>query len=232
MKQSSTDNFTKLSNQLLQSTKFNFAEKVLLSWIIGWQESGKDCTASNTYVAEQLGITIKVLNKLITNLNKYSFFNSSKQTRQNQYGAWVNNKIMYVNVEELNEYILNGKEGCNPAPIEEPNPPIALTPLPTIDVIEEEMVCEVITDGIQDFTPKVVECINPTDTKELNPLKITKEDIEYYIIDECKGMDEKLFMHCYNMLMDYHIDRLMKELKDWNFITNFIKNVIYQYKNK
>lgn len=231
MKQSSTDNFTKLSNQLLKSNKFNFAEKVLLSWIIGWQDSGKDCTASNTYVAEQLGITIKVLKKLITNLNKYSFFSSERKTKTTDSGNYYNSKIMYVNVEELNEYILNEKKGCNPAPVEEPNPPIALTPLPTIDVVEEELICEVITDGIEDFIPKVVECITPTDTKELNPLKITIDDIHNYLLDNSKEINDNNFERFY-ILLEPKINEYMKNLKDWNFITNFIDNKIALFNKK
>jgi hypothetical protein len=231
MKQSSTNNFLKLSNQLLQSTKFTGNEKILLSWVIGWQESNKDCIASNAYIAEQLGLSVFQLKKIITSLNQYNFFNSNRKTKVNKFGALVNNKIMYVNVEELNEYILNEKKGCNPAPIEEPNPPIALPPLPTIDVIEEEMVCEVITDGLEDFIPKVVECINPTDTKELNPLKITKEDIEDYILNNTKEMNDNDFGR-FISLIDPKINEYMKNLKDWNFITTFIDNKIVLFSKK
>jgi hypothetical protein len=207
MKQSSTDNFTKLSNQLLKSNKFTGDEKILLSWVIGWQESGKDCIASNKYIANELGLKIRTLQNIITKLNKYSFFTSNKQTRQNQYDAWVNSKIMYVNVEELYNYISTEKKVCNTAPIQP----------------------EVITDKIKDFIPQVVECITPTEIKELTPLEITTEQIEEYLIENTKDMNDSNFTYCAEMLK-YYIPGWKKDLKDWKYITNFINNIILQVK--
>jgi hypothetical protein len=77
----------------------------------------------------------------------------------------------------------------------------------------------------------VVECINPTDTKELNPLKITIQDIQDYLIINTKQMNDNDFIRFVN-LIDPKIDEYMKQLKDWKFITNFIDNKIILFTNK
>jgi hypothetical protein len=91
--------------KILKSKQLNSNEKILIMYIIGVQEENKECTYPNNYVANQIGISTSQLNYIITSLNKTTFFNSSKRTTQNQYGAWINDKIMVIDNNKLELFL-------------------------------------------------------------------------------------------------------------------------------
>jgi hypothetical protein len=71
------ENFTKINDKLRRvSVKtISSTEKIFFGWVIGWQESGKIVTASNKYIADELGFKIDGMRTIIKKCNdKFDFF--------------------------------------------------------------------------------------------------------------------------------------------------------------
>ena len=72
-----------IPTHIKSSKKLNWNQKALLSHIMGWQRRNKSCRQSNLTVARELGISIDALRKIITGLNKTSFFKSKEVSIKN-----------------------------------------------------------------------------------------------------------------------------------------------------
>lgn len=97
-----TEQFLQIPYYLLESNKLSSTDKLLIAYILGWNNS---CNTHNSTLAKILGIPYKTLQKTITKLNKLPFFNSRKTSSFNELGKWSNTKLMTVDQEKLKEYI-------------------------------------------------------------------------------------------------------------------------------
>ncbi|RZK45965.1 MAG: hypothetical protein EOO97_00070 [Pedobacter sp.] len=99
------DNFTQVSVKLRRSTLLDGNDKLLISYILGWQKVGRPCTASNPTLAFELGVSQSTLKRMINKLNKLPFFNSEKKTTLTERGGHLNSKEMNVDLEALDVFL-------------------------------------------------------------------------------------------------------------------------------
>lgn len=97
--------FIKFPRTILSSTKLTSEEKILISIILSFQFSDKTCSMSNKTLAEQVSVSEKTLERLITKLNKTIWFKSEKTSKFNDKGKWTNSKEMKINLEALTEFL-------------------------------------------------------------------------------------------------------------------------------
>lgn len=102
--------FLSIDYNLLASDKLSLQQKIIISYVISWQNSNKECTASNEYLSSTLGLTPKQVEYAITKLNKYSFFSSTKVSTGTKAGNFFNSKIMKVDEEQLKIFLSTKEE--------------------------------------------------------------------------------------------------------------------------
>ena len=62
------ETFTMVSDLMIESTKLNSNEKLLLSYILRWQMANKQCRLSNKALGIKLGFSIDSIKRIITKL--------------------------------------------------------------------------------------------------------------------------------------------------------------------
>ena len=65
MKTQQTESFLKINNLLLSSVKLSSSEKIVISYILGWQLNDKDCFETNQSMAKKLGLKVRTLNTIL-----------------------------------------------------------------------------------------------------------------------------------------------------------------------
>ena len=103
------ETFTMVTDAMLESTKLNSNEKMMLSYILRWQMVNKECRLSNKALAVKLGLSIDSIKRMITTLKEFSFFTSEKHSYYNEFGTWCNYKIMRVNESQLSIFLNENK---------------------------------------------------------------------------------------------------------------------------
>ena len=96
--------YIKLYEDVLANTKLKGNEKILISYIISFQSSEKECYESNISISKKIGISLSALKKMITKLNKEysSFFISDYPTNETH--------ILSIDLDELNKFLTEPKE--------------------------------------------------------------------------------------------------------------------------
>ena len=94
--------FKKSYDVLIQSTKLNSSQKLLIQLVLSWQGEEKQCFQTNKSISENLGLSIRGLDKIITSLNKLTFFQSMKN-------VYNNGKLMTINEDLLFDFLNDGK---------------------------------------------------------------------------------------------------------------------------
>jgi len=102
-KTNTNENFTKVYDKIrtVPVKVITPAEKIFFAWIIGWQENNKTVTASNKYIADELGYSVDGVRTMIKKCNeKFNFFTSI----QNEITSDNNNKYSSshtINIDEV-----------------------------------------------------------------------------------------------------------------------------------
>lgn len=103
-----TQTFTKLNDSLrrISVQKINSTQKIFFAYILGWQEKGKTLTATNKYIANQLGLTESGLRKAITTSNqKFDFFSSTQDDTKKRENGYTSTHEIKIDVDKYNEYL-------------------------------------------------------------------------------------------------------------------------------
>jgi DNA mismatch repair ATPase MutL len=101
----SKENFIKVPDNILSTNKLTSSQKLMISYVLRWQSSGKTCFESNNTLAKQFGLQLAAIKKQITALNKLPFFKSKETSGQNEHGKWVNSKKMVIDEIALNDFL-------------------------------------------------------------------------------------------------------------------------------
>lgn len=104
---STSDTFLQVNYRILSSTILSSTQKLIISYILGWQSKGKICFESNPSLAARFGIKLKTFKNIITELNKFPFFNSIKTSMHNENGTWSNSKKIVIDEVGLNDFLKN-----------------------------------------------------------------------------------------------------------------------------
>lgn len=72
--------FIKLPEELLKDTKLSSTDKILLGVILSYE--GKICYASNSYLAERLGVYISTISKRLCKLDKLEYIHRESRPRK------------------------------------------------------------------------------------------------------------------------------------------------------
>lgn len=101
--------FTKLNDSLrrISVQKINSTQKIFFAYILGWQEKGKTLTATNKYIANQLGLTESGLRKAIRTSNqKFDFFSSEQDdAKKAEEGNFTSTHEIKIDFDKFNEYL-------------------------------------------------------------------------------------------------------------------------------
>jgi|GEM_PF-3776838 len=119
--------FTKNFPLILASTKLNAIEKLIIARVLNWQSNDLKCNLSNAMLAQELGISVSQIKRVVTNLNKLPFFNSQETSRFNEYGKWINSKEMVIDEIKLFDFVnqdLKPNAETKPIPMPEIETPI------------------------------------------------------------------------------------------------------------
>jgi len=102
--------FTKNFPLILASTKLNAIEKLIIARVLNWQSNDLKCNLSNAMLAQELGISVSQIKRVITNLNKLPFFKSQETSRYNEFGKWTNSKEMVIDEIKLFDFVSENLE--------------------------------------------------------------------------------------------------------------------------
>lgn len=100
--------YTKLNDSLrrISVQKINSTQKIFFAYIIGWQETGKTLTATNKYIANQLGLTESGIRKVIRTSNqKFDFFSSTQDDAKKAENGYTSTHEIKIDVDKFNEYL-------------------------------------------------------------------------------------------------------------------------------
>lgn len=72
--------FTKVLQELRRNKTLTSTQKLFISYILDFNDNGLECFQTSKTIADELGLTIDNVRKLIVTLNKLPFFNSNKHS--------------------------------------------------------------------------------------------------------------------------------------------------------
>lgn len=99
------EKYTKIPDKILSSTELTPSQKLIISYVLRWQSSGKICFESNKTLSIRFGVSISAIKKQITQLNKLPFFISEESSDFNEFGKWSNSKRMMVDPKKLDQFL-------------------------------------------------------------------------------------------------------------------------------
>jgi hypothetical protein len=182
----SNKQFVKVYFEILKSRKFNLNQVMIIHYILGWQEGGKECITSNAKIANELGINIEVLKREIKKLNKLSFFISKKISKPNEFGGWINSKIMVIDEDGLFEYINSTSTEENQIDLSI-NPPNSAQP-PLTNIKDATIALDAIADArIEDNYKNDITPQPNKNNENMGKLQILESD--YLTEEEQKILD-------------------------------------------
>lgn len=100
--------FTKVNDSLrrISVKKINSTQKIFFAYILGWQEKDKTLTATNKYIANQLGLTESGLRKAIRTSNqKFDFFSSEQDDAKKEQNGYTSTHEIKIDVDKFEEYL-------------------------------------------------------------------------------------------------------------------------------
>ncbi|WP_338840562.1 hypothetical protein [Flavobacterium ginsenosidimutans] len=76
MKENQEQNFVQVNYNLLATQKLNSTQKLFISYILGWQRTGKICFETNRTLASKFGMKYGGIRSVLKGLNRFDFFKS------------------------------------------------------------------------------------------------------------------------------------------------------------
>lgn len=195
------ENFIKLEYQLLQRVDINLEEKVLVSYLQGWQSSNKVCFETQEEISTKLGISIRTLKRTIQSLKEKRIIFTSNDRK---YLIPFNNRKALVLVDDNNPY---------PTPLEE-----ATTSTKEITSTKKITSNEVKTTEVIHNTTSTMKCSE----NEGKLGKIVTKGGAYVEQDEIDKILERSMNKITKNYSDYKIGK-------FNVPTRFVSNGLYEY---
>ena len=159
------ENFTKLQDSLRRTNinKIPSTEKIFFAYILGWQESNKTLTASNKYIANELGMTYDGVRTLIKRCNqRFDFFSSTQTDIDSENGSYSSGHVIKINTKLFNAFL-------NEKPNSVPNEVKVETEVVTPEV--EEVPLESIFGEQVDLYDLIKEVESETKPEEVDEVK-------------------------------------------------------------
>lgn len=98
------ETYTKVPDSILCCKTLTPSQKLIVSYVLRWQSSGRICYETNSSLAKRFGITVASFRKHVTQMNKLDFFLSEETSALNEFGKWSNSKRILVDQEKLKLY--------------------------------------------------------------------------------------------------------------------------------
>ncbi|SHG64011.1 hypothetical protein SAMN05444481_10648 [Flavobacterium frigidimaris] len=101
MNQNQDQTFLQVDYNLLATKKLNSTQKLFVSYIIGWQRTGKICFETNRTLATKFGKEYGGIRSVLSSLNKFDFFKSvskdyNEKSRTSGHEITVNIDKLYT----------------------------------------------------------------------------------------------------------------------------------------
>lgn len=99
-----TNQFLQVEFNLLSNTKLNFGQKVLISYILGWQSQGKICYESIGSLANRFGLKYEGLRSLKKSLTKFDFYSFTIE-KEEINGNIIKHIQQIIDLEKLQAFL-------------------------------------------------------------------------------------------------------------------------------
>lgn len=103
MKENQDQTFLQVDYNLLATKKLNSTQKLFVSYIIGWQRTGKICFETNRTLATKFGKEYGGIRSVLSSLNKFEFFKSVSKD-YNEKNSTSGHEIT-VNIDKLDAFL-------------------------------------------------------------------------------------------------------------------------------
>lgn len=104
------EQFLKINDSLLRNKELELSEKLVISIVLSWQESSGQCFQSNQSIGDRIGLCKRQIRRITTNLNRYPWFKSQRETHINKYGKHSNSKSIVIDEKMLNDWLSSNIE--------------------------------------------------------------------------------------------------------------------------
>lgn len=108
MKENQEQTFVQVNYNLLATQKLNSTQKLFVSYIIGWQRTGKICFETNRTLASKFGMKYGGIRSVLTNLNRFDFFKSVSKDYDEK--SRTSGHEITVNVDKLEKFLAGEKQ--------------------------------------------------------------------------------------------------------------------------
>lgn len=103
MKENQEQTFVQVNYNLLATKKLNSTQKLFVSYIIGWQRTGKVCFETNRTLATKFGKEYGGIRSVLSSLNKFDFFKSVSKDYDEK--TRTSGHEITVNVDKLEKFL-------------------------------------------------------------------------------------------------------------------------------
>jgi len=103
MNENQDQTFLQVDYNLLATKKLNSTQKLFVSYIIGWQRTGKICFETNKTLATKFGKEYGGIRSVLSSLNKFEFFKSVSKD-YNKKNSTSRHEIT-VNIDKLEAFL-------------------------------------------------------------------------------------------------------------------------------
>lgn len=107
MNENQDQKFLQVDYNLLATQKLNSTQKLFVSYIIGWQRTGRICFETNKTLATKFGKKYGGIRSVLTSLNKFEFFKSISKD-YNEENSTSGHEIT-VDVDKLEKFLIAEK---------------------------------------------------------------------------------------------------------------------------
>ena len=105
MNENQDQKFLQVDYDLLATKKLNSTQKLFVSYIIGWQRTGKICFETNRTLATKFGKEYGGIRSVLSSLNKFDFFKSVSKDYNKKSGN--SRHEITVNIAKLDAFLAN-----------------------------------------------------------------------------------------------------------------------------
>lgn len=102
---SGTNQFLRIDLQILESRKLTSNQKLIVSYILSWQNAGKECYFTNDMFSHKLGMPLTTFTDALSALRKLDFFNVQTSRSLNEFGKWSNRRIVTISDPQLRSFL-------------------------------------------------------------------------------------------------------------------------------
>lgn len=103
MNENQDQKFLQVDYNLLSTKKLNSTQKLFVSYIIGWQRTGKVCFETNRTLATKFGKEYGGIRSVLSSLNKFDFFKSAIKDYDEK--SRTSGHEITVNVDKLEKFL-------------------------------------------------------------------------------------------------------------------------------